>query len=368
MNGFGLTRGRGIAVLCACVAATLTLTACGGGTGAASGSAGGSGAALLTSTATDRDSQLVAAAKKEGTLNWVTSLAGPVVSAIVAAFEKQYPFIHMTVNRGDEGAIVPQAIQEITARKPAGDVFEVTASGALELKDAGALVPYVSPNAGGIPQEFKVLDGSGHDLLLTDRISYISFGYNTKLVPANAVPKSLQDLLNPALANKLAVETDTTSEEWIGAVLHKMGPQAGEAFLRKLAAQQHVSQTSLSGSALMGLVATGQYAASPSVFHNHQEQNADKGAPVAWVPLDPVIANVGQLGILANTPHPASAMLFVDFLTSSAGQKVLESKRYSPPEQKQPFTAWIPSQGAKDANAYNDELKQWAALQKKYFG
>jgi ABC-type Fe3+ transport system substrate-binding protein len=367
MNGFGLTRGRGVAVLCACLAAALTLTACGGGGGAASGSAG-SGAALLTSTATNRDSQLVAAAKKEGTLNWVTSFAGPVVNAIVAAFQKQYPYIHLTVNRGDEGAIIPQAIQEITARKPAGDVFEVTASGALELKDAGALVPYVSPNASRIPPAYKVLDGSGHDLLLTDRISYISFGYNTKLVPANAVPRSLQDLLNPALSGKLAVETDTTSEEWVGAVLHKMGPQAGEAFLSKLAAQQHVSQTALSGSALMGLVATGQYAASPSVFHNHQQQNADKGAPVAWVPLDPVVANVGQLGILTNTPHPASAMLFIDFLTSPAGQKVLESKRYTPPEAKQPFTAWVPSQGAKDANAYNDELKQWAALQKKYFG
>lgn len=366
MNGSGARRGRGLAVLCACLALAISLTAC-GGSGNASGSAGGSNAALLTSTAADRDSQLVAAAKKEGTLNWVTSFAGPVVNATVAAFQQKYPFIHMTVNRGDESVIIPQAIQEITARKPAGDVFEVTASGALEFKDADALVPYVSPNASGITPQYKVLDSSGHDLLLTDRISYISFGYNTQLVPAGAVPKNLQGLLNPALAGKLVVETDTTSEEWIGAVLHQMGQSAGEAFLSKLAAQ-HVSQTALSGSALMGLVATGQYAASPSVFHNHEQQNAAKGAQVAWVPLSPVVANVGQLGILANTQHPASAMLFVDFLTSPAGQQVLKSQLYTPPEVKQPFTAWVPSQGAKDANAYNAELKQWAALQKQYFG
>lgn len=364
MNGFGPTRRRA-ALFCACVAAAVTLAACGGGTPSGNGS--GAGAALLTSTSSDRQAQLVAAAKSEGTLNWVTSFAGPVVNAIVAGFQKQYPFIHVTVNRGDEGVIIPQAIQEITARKPAGDVFEVTASGALEFRDAGALVPYVSPNAGHIPPQYKVLDNNGHDLLLTDRISYISFGYNTKLVPTGAVPKTLQDLLNPALAGKLAVETDSTSEEWIGAVLHKMGQSAGEAFLHKLAAG-HVSQTALSGSALMGLVATGQYAASPSVFHNHQQQNAAKGAPVAWVPLDPVVANVGELGILANTPHPAAAMLFIDYLTGSAGQQVLTSQLYTPPEAKQSFSAWVPSQGAKDANSYNDELKQWAALQKKYFG
>jgi iron(III) transport system substrate-binding protein len=119
---------------------------------------------------------------------------------------------------------------------------------------------------------------------------------------------------------------------------------------------------------MMGLVASGQYAASPSVFHNHEQQNAQKGAPVDWVPLGPVIANVGQLGILKNAAHPAAAMLFIDFMTGSDGQKVLEDDLYSPPEQKQPFDAWIPSEGATSANAFNAQLKTWADLQKKYFG
>jgi iron(III) transport system substrate-binding protein len=358
---------RALTALGAVIAAAAIVTGCGTSSAAGGGGGGGGGNSLLTSTASNRQAQLVAAAKKEGTLNWVTSYAGPVVSAIVTAFQKQYPFIHVTVNRGDEGVIIPQAVQEITARKPAGDVFEVTASGALELKDAGALVPYLSPNAAGIAPQYKVLNSSNQDLLLTDRISYISFGYNTTKIPPSAAPKTLQDLLSPQLKGKLALETDTTSEEWIGAVLHQMGQTAGEAFLQKLSAQK-VSQTALSGAALMGLVADGQYGASPSVFHNHEQQDAAKGSQVAWVPLDPAVANVGQLGILANTPHPAAAMLFIDWLTSPSGAKVLESQLYTPPQAKQPFTAWVPSQGAKDANSYNAELKQWAALQKKYFG
>jgi iron(III) transport system substrate-binding protein len=352
---------------CAAVLAVTSIAACSSGKSSTSSSSGGGGGSLLTTTAADRQSQLVAAADKEGTLNWATSLAGPVVNALVKAFKAEYPSINVTVNRGDESTIIPQAIQEIGANKSAADVFEVTASGALEFQAAGVLQQFYSPNAVGIPAQYKVAgSASGNDLLLTDRISYISFGYNTTKVSAADVPKTLNDLLNPALAGKLALETDTTSEEWIGAVLHTMGQSAGEAFLQKLGSMK-VAQTSLSGSALMGLVATGQYAASPSVFHNHQQQDAAAGSPVAWVPLDSVVANVGQLGVLKNSPHPAASALFMDFMTGSAGQKVLESQQYSPPQQKQPFTAWIPSQGAKDANAYNAELKGWAALQKKYF-
>jgi iron(III) transport system substrate-binding protein len=351
--------------LSAAIAAAAMLSAC--SSGANAGSSGGGDDALLTSTASDRQTQLVTAAKKEGTLNWTTSFAGPVVNDVVAGFEKQYPGIKVTVNRGDEGVIIPQTVQAIGARKAAGDVFEVTASGALEFQDAKVLLPYVSPNAAHIASEYKVLDSKGNDLLLTDRISYISFGYNTTKIPANAVPKTLEDLLNPALAGKLALETNTTSEGWIGAVVHQLGESGAADFLKKLS-ESKVAQTSLSGSALMGLVASGQYAGSPAVFHNHQQQQAAKGAPVKWVPLNPVVANVGQLGILTNTPHPAAAMLFIDFMTSAAGEKILEAQQYTPPDQKQPFEAWVPSAGAKSAEAFNTELKSWAALQKKYFG
>lgn len=357
---------RAVAVLGSGIIVAAMLSACGGSKSAAAAGVGSSGS-LLLSTESNREDQLVTAAKKEGTLNWVTSFAGPVVNDIVKGFQAKYPFIKVTVNRGDEGVIIPQAVQAISAGKSAGDVFEVTASGALEFKDAGLLVPYESPNASTIPAQYLVKDSNGHDLLLTDRISYVSFGYNKSKVPASAVPKTLNDLLNPALAGKMAIENNTTSEDWIGAVIHQLGQQQGEAFLQQLAAQK-VSETALSGSALMGLVASGQYGASPSVFHNHEQQAEAKGDPVGWVPLDPVVANVGQLGVLAKATHPASAMLFIDFLTSDEGQQVLEKQQYTPPEAKQPFEAWVPSAGAASAEDFNNQLKSWSALQKKYFG
>jgi iron(III) transport system substrate-binding protein len=353
---------RSCVTAAAAVALVTTAAACSSSSGSGSTA---SAASLLTEQSSSQQAQLVKEANQEGSLSWVTSLAGPVVDAVIHAFNQQYPSIKVTVNRGDEASIIPQALQELQAHKAAPDVFEVTSTGALEFSSAGVLTPFYDPASADIPAQYQVKSGSD-DTLVTDRVSYISLGYNTKKVPAGAAPKSLSDLLSPSLSGDLALETDTTSEEWIGGVLHQMGQAKGTQFLKQLGAQ-HVAQTSVSGAALMGLVASGQYGMC-TCFHNHEQQDAAQGSPVAWTPVEPVIANVGELGILQGASHPAAALLFIDFLTGSAGQKVLTSQQYTPPEAKQPFTSWIPTSGATSATAYNQTLQSWTSLQKQDFG
>lgn len=352
--------GRRCLVMAASIALAATTAACG------SSSPGSSAAtSALTERGNSQQQQLVKEAKQERSLNWVTSLAGPVVDSIIHAFNQQYPNIHVTVNRGDESSIIPQTLQAIQAQKPVADVFEVTSTGSLEFSDSDVLAPFYDPESANIPAKYQTKSG-GDDTLITDRVSYISLGYNTQKVGSGSVPATLAGLLTPPVSGDLAMESDTTSEEWIGGVLHQMGQANGTAFLKKLGAQR-VSQTSVSGAALMGLVASGQYGMC-TCFHNHEQQDAAQGSPVGWKPVEPVIANVGQLGILKDAPHPAAALLFIDFLTGSAGQKVLAKQHYTPPEDKQPFGSWIPTSGATSATQYNQELKSWSALQKQDFG
>jgi iron(III) transport system substrate-binding protein len=358
----GTRTARSCLVLAATVTLAATAAACGSSAGAGSSA---SAASLLTEQGSSQQSALVKAAKQEGSLNWVTSLAGPIVDEVIHAFNRQYPNIHVTVNRGDESSIIPQTLQAIQAGKPIADVFEVTSTGALEFSDSGVLASFYDPESASIPAQYQVKAGSD-DTLVTDRVSYISLGYNTQKVGSGSVPTTLNGMLSPSVSGDLALESDTTSEEWIGGVLHQMGQAAGTAFLKKLSAQ-HVSQTSVSGAALMGLVASGQYGMC-TCFHNHEQQDAAQGSPVGWKPVEPVIANVGQLGILKDAPHPAAALLFIDFLTGPAGQKVLTAEDYTPPEDKQPFASWIPTSGATSATQYNQELESWSALQKQYFG
>lgn len=354
----------------------LLLTACGStssaSTNSSSSSSGSSssstptGTALLTYSGSNATSVLEAAAKKEGKLNFMTSLAGPVVTQLVNAFEKQYPYIHVTVNRADESTLIPQTISEEQAGKPAADVFEVTGPGALELRAAGLLLPYADPTA-KMPANYVTKSGSNY-LLVTDRISWLAFGYNTNKIPAADVPKTLSDLTNPALKGQLVTEASSTGWDWIGSVLYAMGKTKGEAFLQKLGQVNKPAIVSLSGAATAGLVASGQYGASFSVFQDHFLENAAKGSPVKWIPLEPVIANVGQVGVLKNVQDPAAAALFVDFETGPAAQKLFQQLHYGSPNVSVPFKTWVPTQGATTAQQYSSELSSWHALQTKDFG
>jgi ABC-type Fe3+ transport system substrate-binding protein len=332
-----------------------------------SGSSTPTGVALLTYQGANSTSVLEAAAKKEGKLNFMTSLAGPIVTKLTSAFEKEYPYIHVTVNRADESTLIPQTISEVQAGKPAADVFEVTSAGALELHDAGILLPYADPSAPSMPAQYVSKSGSNY-LLVTDRISWLSSGYNTQKIPASAVPTNLQGLANPALKGQLVTEASSTGWDWIGSVLYTLGKTKGEALLKKIGATSKVSVVAVSGAATAGLVASGQYGYCLSCFQDHFLQYAGKGSPVKWTPLGSVVANVGQVGVIKGVADPAAAALFVRFETGPKAQAIFTALHYGSPNVPVSFKTWVPTQGASSAAQYSAELKSWEALQKKYFG
>ena len=55
----------------------------------------------------------------------------------------------------------------------------------------------------------------------------------------------------------------------------------------------------------------------PVLFH--------AGAPVDWVAQDPVFTKFQPIGVAAKAPHPNAAKLFVDFMLSEEGQKIIAS-------------------------------------------
>jgi iron(III) transport system substrate-binding protein len=55
-----------------------------------------------------------------------------------------------------------------------------------------------------------------------------------------------------------------------------------------------------------------------------------EGAPVDWVPLDPVYGNLNPMGLSARAPHPSAGKLFIDFVLSKAGQETIRAQRRVP--------------------------------------
>jgi ABC-type Fe3+ transport system substrate-binding protein len=50
-----------------------------------------------------------------------------------------------------------------------------------------------------------------------------------------------------------------------------------------------------------------------------------QGAPIDFVPVQPVVARPQGIGLAKNAPHPHAALLFTDYVLSPAGQKLFES-------------------------------------------
>ncbi len=58
-----------------------------------------------------------------------------------------------------------------------------------------------------------------------------------------------------------------------------------------------------------------------------------KGAPVEWRPLEPVVATVGSAALMAKAANPHTALLFIDYLLSKEGQQlIMKGGLWSPRE------------------------------------
>ena len=74
---------------------------------------------------------------------------------------------------------------------------------------------------------------------------------------------------------------------------------------------------------MAGLVASGEVPLSPTIFDADVAVAKQKGAPIEWRPLDPVVTTVGYSGLSSKAPHPHAALLFLDYLHSKEGQQLM---------------------------------------------
>jgi len=81
---------------------------------------------------------------------------------------------------------------------------------------------------------------------------------------------------------------------------------------------------------LAQLVAAGEFKGALSGYSQTFEAMKPAGAPVDWVYLNPVFANIHPTGIAAKAPHPNAARLFIDFVLSKRGQEVIRGMNRIP--------------------------------------
>jgi len=112
-------------------------------------------------------------------------------------------------------------------------------------------------------------------------------------------------------------------------VLKSMGEEAGLRYLRALA-KQNIIQVPIAARAILDRVIAGEYPIGLEMNSSHAVISAAVGAPVKFVPLDPVTMTMQIAGISRNAPHPNAARLFLDFMIARAGQDVFREADYIP--------------------------------------
>ncbi len=277
----------------------------------------------------DRQQILEEGAKKEGKLTfYTTGILTQSVRPVVDAFQKKYPYIKVEVWRAETGNLLSRVLEEYKSSTRIAGVIEATQGGEIVLEERGLLQPYYSPNLAGTEDEAIRNAPGGGAFSAGHYRSGQSLGFNTKLVAKDQVPKTYQDLLDPKWKGKMAIPGSNTGVGWMGGILVHLG----EDFVKKLV-EQNIVVHMVSGRAMLDMVINGEYAFSPSVSDAHVATSKRKGAPIDWVPLEPVLTHLAQIMIPKESPTPHAALLFVDFDLSREAGELYKASGYDSPRK-----------------------------------
>ena len=273
------------------------------------------------------DAALVEAAKKEGRVVWYTTLiVNQAIRPLQEAFEKKYPGVKLQYSRADDAATALKVLSEARAGRVQADVFDSLYS-MIAIQRAGLVAPYRPPNIDQFPADLKDKDGYWTALL----VYVFGTGINVDMVPVAQAPQTLQDLLDPKWKGRIAWHASSVAGAagFIGYILTSMGEDRGMQYLRALS-RQRIINVEASSRAVLDQVIAGEYPLALMMFINHAVISARKGAPSAWLKIEPMPVALDAVSLLKDAPHPSAARLLIDFLTSEEGQQVFRQADYLP--------------------------------------
>jgi len=277
---------------------------------------------MLAAVASSGASEHQAKAEAEGKVVFYATMNTADVKALTDAFKQAYSKIEAEFYRTPDAQMMERILTEARAGRNLWDVIATTSFYGHALKKRGMLAAYDSPERKYYREGYKDPQG----FWTSTYTNYAVLGYNTRLVAKSTVPGSHSDLLKPEWKGQLGIEG--RAYEWFATVVKGMGEEKGLSFMRALAQQQPQLRT---GRTLIAqLVAAGEFKGSLTAYSQNFENLKPTGAPVEWIALEPVFANIHPTGLSAKAPHPNAGRLFIDFLLSKKGQEVVRALRRIP--------------------------------------
>ncbi len=195
--------------------------------------------------------------------------------------------------------------------RPLGDIIWGVSRTLLRANKA-LLAPYASKNKDTVPAAFRDAD----DHWIGTNVHLLVILQNTRLVPADAGPKTWADLMDPKWKDKVAFTDPANSGSAysnLTMLAQQWGPgEAGwEKVSRVLANTKVLNRSSL----VFQGVGNGEFPLGMSLEYAGYQWSSN-GAPVKVIyPQDGTIAQMEGVGIIRGGPNPESAKQFVDYVT-----------------------------------------------------
>ncbi len=263
------------------------------------------------------DDALVAAARKEGTVNFYSALREFELTPQVRAFMERYPGVKVNLVRKSTGPMVQTVEAERMARRINADVIQPVDATPLYLwKQQGFLQPYRDESWNPFLEAFKDPDGY---MIAGESIIYV-IGYNTRLVSKDEVPNSWREFLTVKWKGK----TVTSHPSFSGgalvnflAMVNALGWESMKtlADMQNLFVQGHsdVARMVVSGERPLALISHNNVWDARKLGQSIDMVFQPEGVPVAGI----------FNAIPKEAPHPNAAKLFMRFLLSKPAQVVM---------------------------------------------
>lgn len=261
---------------------------------------------------------IVEGARKEGTLVFYTTMDIQNSKPLLDAFMRKYPFIKGDLVRLGGTAMVSRIMTEAQANANRFDVAVGISPSYIPMRERNLIAPYVSPEFPNLYDDTYESKGYWAAVYLNTLV----LGYNTKVIPRNDLPKTYEDVLKPQYKQKFIIDIENydvfvgLSQEW--------GKEKAIAYFQGLAKQEPVFLRGNTNRANM--VSVGERSMT-FVYAQVIERMKQAGAPVDWIPLEPVNVEVNVSMLAAKAAHPNAGKLFIDYLISKDGQEFLKTFR-----------------------------------------
>jgi len=284
----------------------------------------------LTQTTPSRESlmaPLIEAAKREGKIVIYSSLDRPSAEPILKKFKDLYPFIDVEYLEMGTATIFSRFRSEASSGAPTADIiWSPAADLQLILINEGNAQPYRLTTYDQLPQDIKY-----KDLAYVSSWTLVAPIYNKDKIPENLRPKSYKDILNLMESRKDLFQKgsvcvfDPIRSGYALTFMYYQRKYMEPLFTSILSKAAEIgAQLHASSGPQIERVKTGECIMSTDLVANYAFRDAQTDPRLGvFIPEDYAILVPRIMFITKQAQHPNSAKLFLEFIFSDEGQRLL---------------------------------------------